>query len=301
MILSNPIVSVIMPAFNAENTIVSSIKSILNQTYNNIELIIVNDCSTDNTLERITSIKDNRVKVINNDYNIGISKSLNIGILASSGEYIARIDSDDIAYLNRIKIQINSIYKFGVDVLGGQISTFGKFINPKYSYPISNKEIIYYSLLGNPMAHPTILAKASFFRENLYNPDIKYLGFEDYELWTRSISNNYTFLNLSDTILAYRLSSKQLSANQQLDFKKRYFEFKINLLKVLSNNLDDEYISLYRKLLIEKDKNSIIEIIEYYKIHNIIFNKKLQTQIKLILNDECNITSSKIDKMKLFI
>ena len=141
MIFTNPIVSVIMPAFNAENTIIKSIKSILNQTYSNIELIIVNDFSNDNTLELITQIKDNRIKIINNDYNLGISGSLNIGIHASSGDYIARIDSDDIAYLNRIEIQVKFLSNSGVDVLGGQIKTFGNLINPRYSYPESKDQI----------------------------------------------------------------------------------------------------------------------------------------------------------------
>jgi glycosyltransferase involved in cell wall biosynthesis len=301
MISFNPIVSIIMPTFNGETTILKSIKSILNQTYSNIELIIVNDCSNDNTLELITLIKDNRIKIINNDYNLGIAKSLNIGIHASSGDYIARIDSDDIAYLNRIKKQVKIIYNSGVDVLGGQIQTFGKLINPKYAYPESNKQICYYSLLGNPIAHPTVLATASFFKKNLYNSDIKYLGFEDYELWTRSISNNYTFFNMPNTILSYRMSNSQLSANQKSNFKKRYFEFKNNLLSSLSTNLDPEYINIYKKILIDKDKNSINKIFDFYKKNNLNFNSKILNQIKLILNDECNIKSSLTEKIKLYV
>ena len=301
MLSFNPIVSIIMPTFNGETTILKSIKSILNQTYSNIELIIVNDCSNDNTLELITQIKDSRIKIINNDYNLGISNSLNIGIQSSNGDYIARIDSDDISYRNRINNQIKMMYNNGVDVLGGQIQTFGNFFNPKYSYPESYKEISYYSLLGNPIAHPTVLAKASFFKNNLYNSDIKYLGFEDYELWTRSIVNNYTFFNLPNVILSYRLSSKQLSANQKINYKKRYFEFKHNILSSLSSKLDPEYINIYKKILIDKDKNSVIKIFDFYKKNNFNYNFKIQNQIKLILNEECNIKTSVIEKIKLYI
>ena len=145
------------------------------------------------------------------------------------------------------------------------------------------------------------MAKAEFFKKNLYNTDNKYLGFEDYELWTRSIRNNYTFFNLSNTLLSYRLSRNQLSANQKNNFKKRYFGFKNDLLLSLSNILDSEYINIYKKILIDKDKQSIPKIFDVYKKNNLGFNFRIQNQIKLILNDECNINSSLMEKIKLYL
>jgi glycosyltransferase involved in cell wall biosynthesis len=291
-----PIVSVIMPAYNTEITIFGSIKSILNQTYKNIELIIINDGSSDNTLEVISKIKDERIKIINNESNLGISKSLNLGILASNGDYIARMDSDDIAYSDRIQKQLKVITSMDIDILGAEVDTFGKFPSPKYSYPKTNKQISYYSLLGNPIAHPTVLAKSTFFKNNLYDPDIKYLGFEDYELWTRSIQNNYTFYNMPNKLLAYRLKIKSKNIDN-INFKARYLDFKYHLQLTLSKILDPDFIELYSKLINQKDKKMIDKIFLYLKKNNINFDYRTQNQIKIILNNDYNFRSSIIEKL----
>jgi glycosyltransferase involved in cell wall biosynthesis len=292
-----PIVSVIMPAYNTENTIFESIKSILNQTYKNIELIIINDGSSDNTIEFISKIKDERIKIINNELNLGISKSLNIGILASNGDFIARMDSDDIAYSDRIQKQLKVITSMDIDILGAEVDTFGKFPSPKYSYPKTNKQIYYYSLLGNPIAHPTVLAKSIFFKQNLYNADAKFTGFEDYELWTRSIQNNYTFFNMPDKLLAYRLKMKSKTSIDSINFKVRYLDFKYHLQSTLSKKLDPDFIYLYSKLINQKDKKMIDKIFSYLKKNNINFDYRTQNQIKIILNNDYNFRSSIKEKL----
>jgi len=292
-----PIVSVIMPAYNTENTIFESIKSILNQTYKNIELIIINDGSSDNTIEFISKIKDERIKIINNELNLGISKSLNIGILASNGDFIARMDSDDIAYSDRIQKQLKVITSMDIDILGAEVDTFGKFPSPKYSYPKTNKQIYYYSLLGNPIAHPTVLAKSIFFKQNLYNADAKFIGFEDYELWTRSIQNNYTFFNMPDKLLAYRLKIKSKTSIDSINFKVRYLDFKYHLQSTLSKKLDPDFIDLYSKLINQKDKKMIDKIFLYLKKNNINFDYRTQNQIKIILNNDYNFRSSIKEKL----
>ena len=103
---SKPKISVIMPVFNAELFLKKSIDSILNQTIDNFEFIIINDGSTDNTLNIIKSYDDKRIKIVNNQINIGISGSLNKGKALAAGEYIARQDADDISEPNRFSSQI---------------------------------------------------------------------------------------------------------------------------------------------------------------------------------------------------
>src|SRR5688572_15109961 len=96
-----PKVSVIMPAYNAARYIQEAIKSILEQTFADFELIIINDGSSDATLDCIKSFSDPRIKLINNEKNLGIIKSRNIGLDAASGEYIAKMDSDDVSLPSR--------------------------------------------------------------------------------------------------------------------------------------------------------------------------------------------------------
>ena len=100
-----PLVSVVLPVYNAEEYISEALKSILNQTYDNLEVVVVNDGSTDHSLHVIRSLADKRVKIISRE-NRGLVASLNEGIDAASGDYIARMDADDISHPERISKQI---------------------------------------------------------------------------------------------------------------------------------------------------------------------------------------------------
>lgn len=104
--MSNPKVSVIMPAYNAEKFIEKTINSILNQTYTDFELLIIDDCSTDNTMDVVRRIKDNRIRIINNKTNQGIAKSRNIGLANAKGEYIALMDNDDLTVVDRFEKEV---------------------------------------------------------------------------------------------------------------------------------------------------------------------------------------------------
>ena len=140
-----PLVSIIMATYNSSETILSSIESILNQTYKNIELIIINDKSTDDTKLNISRfINNSRVHVYNNQINIGLAKSLNKAIKASKGDYIARMDDDDISHPNRIQKQIDVFQNnMDIDVLGTSARLMDSNMNfiRKYLPPENDKDI----------------------------------------------------------------------------------------------------------------------------------------------------------------
>jgi glycosyltransferase involved in cell wall biosynthesis len=100
-----PQISVIMPVYNAELYLYEAIESILQQSFGNFELLLINDGSTDSSLQIIQQIKDNRIRILNNDYNMGLIYSLNWGIAEARGKYIARMDADDICLPDRFKKQ----------------------------------------------------------------------------------------------------------------------------------------------------------------------------------------------------
>ena len=108
MKIIQPKISVLMPVYNCEKFLKEAIDSILNQTFDNLEYIIINDGSTDNSLNIINSYKDKRIKIINNSKNIGISRSLNKGISHATGKFIARQDADDISELDRMISHLGS-------------------------------------------------------------------------------------------------------------------------------------------------------------------------------------------------
>ena len=124
--MNEVVVSVILPVFNGEKFLTESINSILNQSFKKFELIVINDGSTDNSYEYIKKFKDTRLSVINNDKNIGLSNSLNKGILVAKGKYIARMDQDDISLPDRLKKQVAFMDDNpGIGVCGTWLQTFG--------------------------------------------------------------------------------------------------------------------------------------------------------------------------------
>lgn len=186
-----PLVSVIMPAYNGEKYIGAAIESILNQTYENFELVIVEDKSTDNTLDVIRKYKDSRISLYLNSCNRGIAYSTNLGIARSKGEYIALLDDDDLAAERRLEWQTAFMEEHSdVDILGGRsalIDAEGNFI--KYDLePLRNPKYIKAILLfsNEKFANGTAMIRKSFIVDN----DLKYqegcLGMQDFKFYIDS-------------------------------------------------------------------------------------------------------------------
>ncbi|BAJ01446.1 glycosyltransferase family 2 protein [Shewanella violacea] len=173
-------VSVLLSAYNAEDFIEKAIKSILEQSYNNLELIVINDGSTDGTLSIINKFNDPRLVLINRE-NKGLTKSLNEAIDIATGEYICRQDADDYSYKNRIETQLEFLTVTGSDLVFCQAYD-GLNAMPKRH--MLNKKITARQLIfGNVLTHGTVFGKALIFKENRYDEDWKF-G-QDYELWLR--------------------------------------------------------------------------------------------------------------------
>jgi len=204
-----PLVSVVIPVYNDQRFLRLAVNSIVGQTYKNLEILIVNDCSTDQTNQIISELKkrDERVKEISIDENRGIANALNCGFNHSKGEFIARMDSDDVALPNRIEVQLNQmLHNPKLDILGSAIfiiDSENKIIG-KRSYPRSDRDIrssLYYQC---PFAHPSVVFRKRILKEPfIYSTE--YLFAEDYELWLRLSSKGYIFENQVEPLICYRL------------------------------------------------------------------------------------------------
>lgn len=237
------LVSVIMPAFNAGKYIKTAIESVLSQTYENFELIIIDDFSQDNTKEIVKSFSDLRIKLIENTENLGISKSLNKAIKLLKGDYIARMDADDICFPKRLEKQVSYLEKHKLDFVGSYITLIGEGIKSKIQkYPISSIFIDYYLDYGNPFAHPCILCKSSLLKMAPYSD----IYSEDLYQWKKLTSHNLKWSNFPEPLLKYRIHNNNLSTNSATNKCARIIYFlnhkKLdNLLKILPNykhNLD---------------------------------------------------------------
>ncbi|MEY8494230.1 glycosyltransferase family A protein [Lachnospiraceae bacterium 29-91] len=186
-----PLVSVIMPAYNGEKYIGEAIESILNQTYDNFELVIVEDKSTDNTLNVIQKYKDPRIFLHLNSQNQGIAYSTNLGIAKSKGKYIALLDDDDIATKQRLEWQTSFMEEHDdVDILGGRsaiIDKNGDFLRYDLE-PLRNPKFIKALLLfsNEKFANCSAMIRKSFIEKN----DLKYqdncLGMQDFKFYIDS-------------------------------------------------------------------------------------------------------------------
>ena len=202
-------ISVIMPCYNAERFIRPAIESVLNQSFKNIEFIIIDDGSTDRSSEIIKNYQlSHEIIYIKNEKRKGVAASLNKGIQAAKGEFIARMDADDIAVPERFEKQIDYMRRNKHCVVCGShcyyIDEKDQIIGKRY-YAQTDKMIRKTMLQMNPFAHPsTIIRKSVLTGNNIFYSDA-YKRAEDYHLWFR-LSKYGTFANINSFLLMYRIS-----------------------------------------------------------------------------------------------
>lgn len=192
---------VIMPAFNAGPYIREAIGSVLAQTFTAYDLLVIDDASTDDTVERARSLADPRVHVIRRQVNGGIVDVLNQGLDMYDHRFIARMDADDRCAPDRFQRQMDFLRdQSSVDLVGTQIEYFG--LNPGVSnYATEHNDIMAGMLFGSTFPHATLMARAQVFDGVRYSARVQHM--EDLELWLRSI-RKHRFATLPDVLYGYR-------------------------------------------------------------------------------------------------
>jgi glycosyltransferase involved in cell wall biosynthesis len=205
-----PLVSIGMPVFNSERTLKSSVQSIINQTYSNWELFLIDDGSTDRTLEVAHSFKDPRIQVIADGLNQQLPMRLNQAISLSQGKYFARMDGDDISYPERLQRQVAHLEAHPeVDLLGTTTIIIDKDAQATCmaTRKLTHAEICARPWAGFSLCHPTWMGKVEWFAKHQYQPDA--IRMEDYDFMLRTYQNS-RFAALPDILLGYRVSSLSL-------------------------------------------------------------------------------------------
>jgi glycosyltransferase involved in cell wall biosynthesis len=209
--LIRPLISVIMPVYNSESYLYLAITSILRQSFVNFEFIIIDDCSTDMSRDIIRSFDDPRIRLIENPKNFGYLYGLNLGIEISKGEFIARMDSDDIAYPNRFEEQIK-VMLGNVDV--GVCGSFVRFIGNKkgiWKPPVFSDQIKAGMINGSPFCHPVVMIRKEILLICNLRYDDDFYTAEDYYLWYQ-LASRTSFYNIPKVLLDYRISETQISS-----------------------------------------------------------------------------------------
>ena len=207
---SEYIVSVIMPAFNAEATIKESALSVLNQSYDNLELIVIDDNSTDSTLDILDTIKDNRLKIVKTNLNVGAGQARNVGLRFANGRYISFLDADDLWKENKIAKQVAFMQKEKIALSHTLYQEFDRNNLQRVSYSPS---IINYEKLKKI----NFIGCLTVMIDRKITGDFSFTSLkrrQDYALWLE-LSRNYDFHLLNEVLALYRIDSpNSLSKNK---------------------------------------------------------------------------------------
>lgn len=245
-----PDISVIMSVYNGETYLVEAIESVRKQTFQNWELIVINDCSTDSTAEILADFaaKDERIKVHPNEVNLKLPTSLNKAIALCAGKYIARMDADDICLPDRLEKQ----YRFMEEHSDVSLSSC-RFMTVKNGVYASGgaggrcdfgalKAML---LVANPILHPGVIARAEVLKK--FNYDTTLTCTEDLELWTRLVTENRKIQILPECLLIYRLHDKQITSTtlerQHTEVLKIQNKYYASLLQEMEPEMQSFYIS----------------------------------------------------------
>lgn len=216
----NPKVTVLMPVYNGEKYLKEAINSILTQTFTDFEFLIIDDASTDRTSEILHSYGDPRMRIITNEENLGLTKSLNKGLAVARGEYIARMDADDISLPKRLEVQTKFMESNPeIGVCGSWIKIIGRSAFEIWKYPTGSNEIQCKQLFECSVAHPSVIFTKDLNNQNHVRYDPLFKRAQDYDLWVR-ISTLYPLANIGKVLLKHRIHPGSIGQSYSNDQKK---------------------------------------------------------------------------------
>lgn len=262
--MTSPVISVVLPVYNAGIYLREAIKSVLNQTFLDYELIIINDGSTDCSEEIVFEFTDSRIKYIKNEVNLKLIETLNLGFFIARGKYICRLDADDIMVPNRLEKQFHFLESNPNYILVG---SFVKIIKEDtvtseiIGYKKNHDDLKFEMCFHNPIIHPSVMLRVNPHLKNLVLFNKKFIHAEDYELWSRLIHYGM-FYNLEEPLTYYRVHKDQISTihsdfqKKQMDlirfsyFKKMYPSYTNQEINFILFEIDSyDFISKYKILL----------------------------------------------------
>lgn len=254
-------ISVVMAAYNSEQYISEAIESVLKQSFDDFEFIIVNDGSTDNTVNIIRSFSDKRILLIEKEHNY--IESLNAGMKKASGMYIARMDSDDIMHIDRLKIQ-NTIMdeESSITVCCSSMITFGDNISKGSLFQMA-VGIIEHPLIqfvnGNMISNPTAMIRKDFLDMHALQY-VNYPYAEDYKFWIEIAKRGGIFYTESQPLLYYRISETQISNTRKEKQQNISYQIKQEIIRdlICQNQTDYPDLSILLKTMNRLDDQKII-------------------------------------------
>lgn len=295
-------ISVIMSTYKEDERLLrESIESILNQTYKDFEYIIILDYPDNDVHKSVIeeyAIKDDRIHFYINEKNMGLTDSLNRGLSLCHGEYIARMDADDISLPDRLERQMEYLEKNHYDLIGGiteMINENGTLLYSIKSVPTDPKKINKALRYSQCIAHPTWLGRKEVFEKNAGYRHMPLC--EDYDFTLRAVLNGFVISNLNEPVLKYRMTSNSISRSNLFE-QYLYMSYITNEYKNKRVASVDKAYAYVQQHLNEKDSNKYLKA-------NVIFNRMLQEMsdkqiLSFIKDGFCLLFSSKYYLNKIY-
>jgi glycosyltransferase involved in cell wall biosynthesis len=222
-----PRITVLMAVYNDSQFLEKSINSILNQTFKDFEFLIIDDCSEDPGSRLILEgLCDYRIKILRNSKNLGLTRSLIVGVENSNGEFIARMDSDDISLENRLEIQIKYLDEHPeIGIVGSdcyEIDFDDQFLG-YIKMPESDLEVRWTSIFSNPFIHSSVLIRKSVLVYNQLNYDSNYTSAQDFDLWKRLLAITLG-ANIPQPLIKYRSHQNSITSKKREDQMKMHLD-----------------------------------------------------------------------------
>jgi len=237
---NNPLVTIITPSYNSRDYIIETIDSVLNQSYENYEMLIIDDCSNDGSYEMVREYikKDSRIKVYSLEHNSGCpAVPRNFALNMAQGEYVAFLDSDDIWHKDKLKIQIEYMMQNNCFFSASHIKIFHnkneikKAIHKIIDFNCVGSEKITHSKLmfKNIIPNSSVIIKKTLIDDLQFNVDLRYKAIEDYHMWLRILERGGCCCKIASQLLFYRIAETSISKSKFAMFKKHimlYSEYK---------------------------------------------------------------------------
>ncbi|MGM0588348.1 MAG: glycosyltransferase family 2 protein [Bacteroidota bacterium] len=285
---ANPLLTVLMSVYNGDSYIKSALDSIIDQIYRNFEILIIDDGSTDNTLNIIHSYDDPRIRIIENEVNIGLTKSLNKGIRKAKGDFIARMDADDISRPDRLDKQIKLADKRSIVFSNANQAPWLRR-ESFWSNTAKNGMAGIHLLFQNCIPHSSVI----FPNDDIYY-DERYKYAQDYELWLR-LSKRYSIKGIWENLVEIRNSPNSITNTNRRNQNK----LRNKIIKEFFNGIGlpftDNELKIHNRLMNDKDRFNEYDLVRIdkwmKKIRNHIINvawydkDKVDCFFKIIRND----------------
>lgn len=239
-------VTVLMSVHNGGEYLAGAVRSVLTQTFHDFEFLIIDDCSTDASLQVAASFDDPRIRIIRNNRNMGLAISLNKGFDLARGKYIARMDSDDVCRPDRLERQLAWLKSHPT------VGACGSWV--RYIGPGGGKTVRYYSdtslakaslLFGPPMAHPAVLLRRDLFLEHGLVYDTTFRHAQDYDLWERA-SHHFPLSNVPRVLLDYRIHPGQAGGRSYREQQGDADRTRLRQLNAMGMEPGDDEVAVHR-------------------------------------------------------